>query len=75
MHPNSIMNNEKKAKIIVVDDNVTNLNIVRKALEDEYDLVLIPSGEKALKIVEKVKPDLILLDIEMPEMDGFEVIA
>ncbi len=68
------MNAEKKPKIIVVDDNVTNLNIVRKALEDQYDLVLVPSGEKALAILAKVNPDLILLDIEMPDMDGFEVI-
>ncbi len=68
------MATEKKAKIIVVDDNVTNLNIVRKALEDQYDLMLLPSGEKALKILQKVEPDLILLDVEMPGMSGFDVI-
>ncbi len=68
------MSEIKKAKILVVDDNVTNLNIVRKALEESYDLVLLPSGEKALKVLERVSPDLILLDVEMPEMDGFSVI-
>lgn len=63
-----------KQKIMVIDDNVTNLNIARKALEEEYEVVLLLSGEKALKILKKNKPDLILLDVEMPEMNGFEVI-
>lgn len=61
-------------KIMVVDDNVTNLNVARKALESNYEVFPIPSGVKALKIIPKILPDLILLDIEMPEMDGFEVI-
>ncbi len=63
-----------KNKIMIVDDNVTNLNIARKALEQKYEVILIPSGEKALAILSKIKPDLILLDIEMPGMNGFEVI-
>ncbi len=63
-----------KKKIMVVDDNVTNLNIARKALEESYEVVLLLNGPKALKILEKNKPDLILLDVEMPEMNGFEVI-
>ncbi len=64
----------QRNRIMVVDDNVTNLNIARKALEDEYDVMLLPGGEKALTILGKIQPDLILLDIEMPGMDGFEVI-
>ncbi|MFI3114956.1 MAG: response regulator [Clostridia bacterium] len=64
-----------KKKIMVVDDNVTNLNVARKALEDEYDVFPINSGEKALKILEKVNPHLILLDVEMPDMNGFDVIV
>lgn len=63
-----------KKKIMVVDDNVTNLNIARKALETDYEVILLLSGVKALKIIEKNKPDLILLDVEMPDMNGFEVI-
>ncbi len=63
-----------KNKIMVVDDNVTNLNIVRKALEQKYDAILLPSGEKALAILQKVQPDLILLDVEMPGLNGFDVI-
>ncbi len=64
----------KKNKIMVVDDNITNLNIARKALDELYDVVLIPSGEKALAILLKIKPDIILLDVDMPGMNGFEVI-
>lgn len=63
-----------KKKIMVIDDNVTNLNIARMALEESYEVLLIPSGEKALSLLTKVIPDLILLDVEMPGMDGFEVI-
>ncbi len=65
----------KKQKIMVIDDNITNLNIARKALEEHYDVMLIPSGEKALKVLEKNIPDLILLDVEMPGMSGFEFIS
>ncbi len=64
----------QKNKVMVVDDNVTNLNIVRKALEPHYDVLLLPSGEKALAILSKVQPDLILLDVEMPGLNGFDVI-
>lgn len=63
-----------KQKIMVVDDNVPNLNVARKALEDEYEVFLTTSGEKALKGLPKILPDLILLDVEMPGMNGFEVI-
>ncbi len=65
----------KKSKIMIIDDNVTNLNIARKALEEKYDVMLIPSGEKALKVLERTIPDLILLDVEMPGMSGFDFIT
>lgn len=64
----------EKKKIMVVDDNVTNLNVARKALENEYEVFLMLSGEKALKVIKRIQPDLILLDVEMPGMNGFEVI-
>ncbi len=69
------MINNKKSKIMVIDDNVTNLNIARKALEGEYEVILIPNGEKALKVLEKNVPDLILLDVDMPGMTGFDFIS
>lgn len=68
------MNKNQKAKIMVIDDNVTILNIVKIALEKEYDVLPIPSGEKALKLFERITPDLILLDVEMPGLKGFDVI-
>lgn len=68
------MSTNKKAQIMIIDDNVTNLNIARMALEGHYDVLLIPSGEKALKLFERITPDLILLDVDMPDMNGFDVI-
>jgi len=59
--------------ILVVDDSTTNLKFVESVLKDQYKLILVKSGEMALKYLEKNVVDLILLDILMPEMDGFEV--
>ncbi|MDR0882221.1 MAG: response regulator [Candidatus Adiutrix sp.] len=61
--------------IFVVDDNDTNLVVARQALEGEYKTLTIPSAAKMFKLLEKIRPDLILLDIDMPEMDGFAAIT
>ncbi|MDR2353578.1 MAG: response regulator [Deltaproteobacteria bacterium] len=61
-------------KIMLVDDNMSNLNIGRAMLKDYYEVFPIPSGAKLFQVLERVTPALILLDIMMPEMDGFEVI-
>jgi len=61
--------------VFVVDDNDTNLSKAEESMEDIYDVMTIPSGARLFVILKKMKPDLILLDIEMPEMDGFEVLA
>lgn len=63
-----------KKLIMVIDDNVTNLNIAKSILENDYDILLITDGEKAIKTITKRTPDLILLDILMPKKNGFEVI-
>jgi len=60
--------------IFVVDDNDTNLSMAEEVLSDQYQVMTLPSAEKMFALLEKVKPDLILLDIEMPEMDGFEAL-
>ena len=60
-------------KILVVDDVSANINVLYETLTPEgYDVLAAPSGEVALKIAPRAKPDLILLDIMMPGIDGFE---
>ena len=58
--------------VLIIDDTVANLDIVSDFLAD-YDVIASSSGKEALAIVESEKIDLILLDIIMPEMDGYEV--
>lgn len=63
-----------KIKILLVDDNPTNLKVLSSNLADQnYKLLVANSGEWALSIAEKAVPDLILLDINLPGMNGFEV--
>lgn len=60
-------------KVLLVDDVPANLAVLTAALEPEgYEIFAAPNGTKALKVAAKAKPDLILLDIMMPELDGFE---
>ena len=56
--------------ILAVDDNPANLTLVRETLRDRYKVNVVTSGEQALRYVSIKKPDLILLDICMPGMDG-----
>ncbi|MPT46981.1 MAG: diguanylate cyclase [Sphingobium sp.] len=61
-----------KAIILIVDDEISNIEIMNATLEDEYEICFSTSGEQALQTARTVMPDLILLDIIMPGMDGFE---
>ncbi len=64
----------ERPTILVVDDTPANLSLMTGLLKDEYKVKAATNGEKALKIAEtQPQPDLILLDIMMPEMDGYEV--
>jgi putative two-component system response regulator len=58
--------------IFIVDDNDTNLMIAKNALDGTYKSFALPSAARMFKLAEKITPDLILLDIDMPEMNGFE---
>ena len=64
-----------KKIILVVDDDKTNLMLAQKILLPDYRIAATNSGKAALKYLENNRPDLILLDINMPEMDGFEVMT
>jgi putative two-component system response regulator len=61
--------------ILVVDDNLVNLQQIQIQLSDNYRIILAKSGKQALQICSRQMPDCILLDIDMPDMDGFETIA
>jgi len=60
--------------IFVVDDNDTNLSTAEAALEEQYRVMTLPSAAAMFELLEELTPDAILLDIEMPEMDGFEAL-
>ena len=64
-------------KILVVDDSAINLKLADKILKEveDYKPVLVPSGARALQYLSKNVPDMIMLDIMMPDMDGFETLA
>lgn len=64
---------ERKSRVLLVDDNLTNLQVLFQALEQEgYELLVAQSGEEALDIAREACPDLILLDINMPGIDGYQ---
>lgn len=63
----------EKKKLLVVDDVPDNLAIIYRTLHDDYEIIGANSGMEALRLVSVSKPDLILLDIMMPDMNGYEV--
>ena len=67
---NSVVN--LKQKVLVVDDEPTNLRILKLMLQEDYDLVFAKSGEEAIALVGTERPDLVLMDVMMPGMTGFE---
>ena len=64
----------EKMTILAVDDNVINLATLEQELKDKYNVVPINSGRRAIKFIQKQKVDLVLLDVEMPVMDGIETL-
>ena len=65
--------NSSRPLILIVDDNPTNIDLLVNTLKAEHRLGIAKNGPKALEYVARQKPDLVLLDIMMPEMNGYEV--
>lgn len=64
--------NNSRPRILAIDDNPENLVTLATALDDDFDFQLAPSGPRGLALAEASPPDLVLLDVMMPEVDGFE---
>ena len=69
------MENTKQNSILIVDDENLQIKALAHLLEDDYTIYIAKSGEAALEIAEKYTPDLVLLDILMPGMDGYETLS
>ncbi|MDR0292957.1 MAG: response regulator [Oscillospiraceae bacterium] len=67
------MEEQGKEVVIIVDDSATNLAMVKNTCSERYDVITIASCTELMKILEIVSPDIILLDIEMPDMSGYDV--
>jgi len=65
----------EKKSILVIDDEVFNLRLLTHMLSPEYTVYAIKDGQAGIEIAKERRPDLILLDIIMPEMNGYEVLA
>lgn len=60
--------------VFIVDDNNANLYAAQAALSKQYNVLTMPSAATMFELLEKVSPDLILIDLKMPDMNGFEAI-
>jgi diguanylate cyclase (GGDEF)-like protein len=65
----------KRQKILIIDDTLANIEILHKILQGDYDIFFAKNGADGVRIVKQESPDLILLDIMMPDMDGYQVCA
>lgn len=65
---------EGRKQIVIVDDNPVNLDMAESILRGEYKVTKLISGEQLMKLLNRVHPDMILLDIQMPKMDGYQVL-
>ena len=64
---------DKRFRILAVDNEPINIRLMTAALKDEYDMITALNGHNAIDLLAKHKPDLILLDVMMPDLSGFEV--
>jgi putative two-component system response regulator len=66
---------QDRKKVIVVDDNPLNLKLARNTLMGEYDVFTVSRAVKLFQLLDKMLPDIILLDVLLPEMNGYEAIS
>lgn len=64
----------EKKKILAVDDVAVNLSVIEQALRDKYEVITVNSGARALRYLQKERPDLILMDIRMENKDGIQTL-
>ncbi len=70
------MGSQVRRTVLVVDDSHTMLQVVRSVLiQQGYDVVVAPTGEEGLRLVEERRPDLVLVDIMMPGIDGYTMVT
>lgn len=65
---------DNKMRVLAVDDNIINLATIEQELKNKYDVITVNSGARAIRFLNKEKPDLILLDVQMALMDGIETL-
>ncbi len=62
-----------KERILIVEDNDVNLDIFEEIFEDDFELMMVNDGQQALDVITDYMPKLVLLDVMMPNIDGYEV--
>jgi diguanylate cyclase (GGDEF)-like protein len=65
----------ERQTILIVDDMPSNIEVLNEILSDDYDILFATNGQDAVNLVKEQNPDLVLLDIIMPGMDGYEVLS
>ena len=63
----------KRSTILVVDDELINIHVISSALKDEYNIITADNGFAALDLIKNPQPDLVLLDVMMPGLNGYDV--
>jgi CheY-like chemotaxis protein len=71
VRPHPLTEDNTRAKIVLADDNADMRDYVRRLLMSDYEVIAIADGQQALKAVREHKPDLLLTDVMMPNLDGF----
>ena len=66
---------ETKNSVLIVDDEKSNILVLTRILSREYTIFVAKDGEDAIEVANEYLPDVILLDILMPDMDGYDVIT